>query len=340
MNWQNHWWCRQCGQKYKTFGPKVAGQGKGKGALRADSLPPRHQHSQWQSSQQDPSLGQLPTKEQQSSAQKEVQQQQPPQPDADAIRATIAALTACLKRIPKSAEADTLRDDLQKKIDEEKSKLRDLKPLKVRIAKTKEFLERRQQRLEQVRKDIAKLQSEEKVIVTTIASNQCILEEMEAIVLKEEQTIDDAELALFLETALKEGNPKLVSMAKNIQSKVKVEVVEIEDDASDDGLMDLRVDDEGPAVCTDAYYEYALAEASKLSQAPATPKATSSKSSAIRSSSCGSRSVKLTIQKGGVMKPFPKKVSTSLDVAEATQEELPTQHEDLFHDPGTEQADQ
>lgn len=172
-----------------------------------------------------------------------------PQPDAKAIRANIAALTACLKRLPSGPASEPIKTDITEKIEAEKAKLRDTKPLKVRIEKTKAFIAKRRSRLETMEKEIVKLQEEAAIVAKTIAANEAILQEMEEILQDEEQENDDAELASFFAMALKEGSPKLVQMARDLQTRIKKEVIEIDDD--DEGPL---ADEAELDAYSDAYF--------------------------------------------------------------------------------------
>lgn len=238
---------------------KAAGNGKGRGASAPSSSAAVVPVSP-------PSAGQP-------SAPSPMQQQKGQQLDAKVIRANISALTACLKRLPSGAESQAIRKDITEKIECEKAKLRYTKPLRVRIEKTKVYLERRRTTLEHIREEIARLTEEADTIVKAVTENTIILKEMEESVQDDEIEDEDAALVSLLAAATQGGNPRLAMLAKNLQGRIKKEVVEVEDD---DEETEEDVDDAGMDAYSDAYFGgeatwYALPLVASPRPSPTTP---------------------------------------------------------------------
>jgi hypothetical protein len=141
-------------------------------------------------------------------------------------RAAIGRLTNSLRCLPQDSECTpgiaAIKTMLTEQLAREKENLRSLKPLDLRLRKTREFVADRTVKLQKVQEQIAKLQKDENNLMKAIATNSESIRDMERLLEEDmagQQDDEDAQLAELLHLALSSNNMRAKQLALAMKAK-------------------------------------------------------------------------------------------------------------------------
>ncbi len=141
-------------------------------------------------------------------------------------RAAIGRLTNSLRCLPQDSECTpgiaAIKTMLTEQLAREKENLRSLKPLDLRLKKTREFVADRTGKLLKVQEQILKLQKDEDHLLKAIATNSESIRDMERLLeedLAGQHEDEDAQLAELLHLALSSNNMRAKQLALAMKAK-------------------------------------------------------------------------------------------------------------------------
>ncbi len=143
-------------------------------------------------------------------------------------RAAIGRLSNSLRCLPQDSECTVgilaVKTMLAEQPAKEKENLRSLKPLDLRLRKTKEFVADKVAKLQKVQEQMLKLRKDEDALTKTIATNSENIRDMQRLLDEEaagHEDDDDVQLAELLHLALSSNNERAKQLAQAVQAKQK-----------------------------------------------------------------------------------------------------------------------